>query len=153
MISRIEKQLKRRFAIGSQVSENSIVQDFTRQVPNVLLLIYIVAFLTFLFFYRNILREPSLKWSIAWFVVANCSIACSVKCCIVSSKSPFSSLCKEPVQLALWRTGRSLLLSHFPMQPIQFYQWYFYLNLIGFQGYLSITLHDPAKWVIFVLYG
>ena len=34
MISRIEKQLKRRFAIGSQVSENSIVQDFTRQVIN-----------------------------------------------------------------------------------------------------------------------
>jgi len=32
MITRIEKQLKRRFAIGSQVSENSIVQDFTRQV-------------------------------------------------------------------------------------------------------------------------
>jgi DNA replication licensing factor MCM5 len=32
VISRIEKQLKRRFAIGSQVSENSIVQDFTRQV-------------------------------------------------------------------------------------------------------------------------
>lgn len=31
MITRIEKQLKRRFAIGSQVSENSIVQDFTRQ--------------------------------------------------------------------------------------------------------------------------
>lgn len=35
VISRIEKQLKRRFAIGSQVSENSIVQDFTRQVQNV----------------------------------------------------------------------------------------------------------------------
>lgn len=32
VISRIEKQLKRRFAIGSQVSENSIIQDFTRQV-------------------------------------------------------------------------------------------------------------------------
>ena len=32
MITRIEKQLKRRFAIGSQVSENSIIQDFTRQV-------------------------------------------------------------------------------------------------------------------------
>jgi len=31
MVSRIEKQLKRRFAIGSQVSENSIIQDFTRQ--------------------------------------------------------------------------------------------------------------------------
>lgn len=31
MITRIEKQLKRRFAIGSQVSENSIIQDFTRQ--------------------------------------------------------------------------------------------------------------------------
>lgn len=32
MISRIEKQLKRRFAIGSQVSEHSIIQDFTKQV-------------------------------------------------------------------------------------------------------------------------
>uniref|UniRef100_A0A8D3DTP3 DNA replication licensing factor MCM5 n=1 Tax=Scophthalmus maximus TaxID=52904 RepID=A0A8D3DTP3_SCOMX len=31
MISRVEKQLKRRFAIGSQVSEHSIVQDFTKQ--------------------------------------------------------------------------------------------------------------------------
>lgn len=37
VISRIEKQLKRRFAIGSQVSENSIIQDFTRQVRSVLL--------------------------------------------------------------------------------------------------------------------
>uniref|UniRef100_A0A3Q3W2B5 DNA replication licensing factor MCM5 n=1 Tax=Mola mola TaxID=94237 RepID=A0A3Q3W2B5_MOLML len=32
MISRIEKQLKRRFAIGSQVSEHNIVQDFTKQM-------------------------------------------------------------------------------------------------------------------------
>uniref|UniRef100_A0AAQ4RGD2 DNA replication licensing factor MCM5 n=1 Tax=Gasterosteus aculeatus aculeatus TaxID=481459 RepID=A0AAQ4RGD2_GASAC len=31
MISRVEKQMKRRFAIGSQVSEHSIVQDFTKQ--------------------------------------------------------------------------------------------------------------------------
>uniref|UniRef100_A0A8C3DCG0 DNA replication licensing factor MCM5 n=1 Tax=Corvus moneduloides TaxID=1196302 RepID=A0A8C3DCG0_CORMO len=31
MLSRIEKQLKRRFAIGSQVSEHSIIQDFMRQ--------------------------------------------------------------------------------------------------------------------------
>ena len=31
-ISRIEKQIKRRFAIGSQVSEHAIVQDFVRQV-------------------------------------------------------------------------------------------------------------------------
>ncbi|XP_064602896.1 DNA replication licensing factor mcm5-like [Liolophura sinensis] len=31
MISRIEKQLKRRFVIGSQVSEHAIVQDFLRQ--------------------------------------------------------------------------------------------------------------------------
>lgn len=35
MISRIEKQLKRRFAIGSQVSEHSIVQDFTKQVGDI----------------------------------------------------------------------------------------------------------------------
>lgn len=32
LLSRIEKQLKRRFAIGSQVSEHSIVQDFVKQV-------------------------------------------------------------------------------------------------------------------------
>jgi DNA replication licensing factor MCM5 len=31
MLMRIEKQLKRRFAIGSQVSEHNIVQDFLRQ--------------------------------------------------------------------------------------------------------------------------
>ncbi|XP_022374772.1 DNA replication licensing factor MCM5 isoform X2 [Enhydra lutris kenyoni] len=31
MLSRVEKQLKRRFAIGSQVSEHSIIQDFTKQ--------------------------------------------------------------------------------------------------------------------------
>nr|XP_054326534.1 DNA replication licensing factor MCM5 isoform X2 [Pongo pygmaeus] len=31
MLSRIEKQLKRRFAIGSQVSEHSIIKDFTKQ--------------------------------------------------------------------------------------------------------------------------
>ena len=31
-ISRIEKQIRRRFVIGSQVSEHAIVQDFIRQV-------------------------------------------------------------------------------------------------------------------------
>lgn len=31
MLNRIEKQLKRRFAIGSQVSEQNIIGDFTRQ--------------------------------------------------------------------------------------------------------------------------
>lgn len=30
-LSRIEKQLKRRFAVGSQVSEQTIIQDFLRQ--------------------------------------------------------------------------------------------------------------------------
>jgi len=34
LLSRIEKQLKRRFVIGSQVSEHAIVQDFTRQVAS-----------------------------------------------------------------------------------------------------------------------
>lgn len=32
LLNRIETQLKRRFAIGSQVSEHTIVQDFIRQV-------------------------------------------------------------------------------------------------------------------------
>lgn len=41
LLSRIEKQLKRRFVIGSQVSEHAIVQDFTRQVATLAtLLIY-----------------------------------------------------------------------------------------------------------------
>merc|ERR1719411_1572478 len=31
VINRVEKQLKRRFAIGSQVSEHSILQDFAKQ--------------------------------------------------------------------------------------------------------------------------
>ncbi|XP_047537214.1 DNA replication licensing factor Mcm5 [Vanessa atalanta] len=31
MLSRVEKQLKRRFAVGSQVSEQTIIQDFLRQ--------------------------------------------------------------------------------------------------------------------------
>ncbi|GCB79429.1 hypothetical protein scyTo_0019543 [Scyliorhinus torazame] len=31
MLARVEKQMKRRFAIGSQVSEHSIVQDFLKQ--------------------------------------------------------------------------------------------------------------------------
>lgn len=53
LLSRIEKQLKRRFAIGSQVSEHSIIQDFTKQVglpwglaagPGVLLLAPVACF-------------------------------------------------------------------------------------------------------------
>lgn len=31
MLARIEKQLKRRFAIGTQVSEQVIIQDFMQQ--------------------------------------------------------------------------------------------------------------------------
>jgi hypothetical protein len=34
-ISRIEKQIRRRFVVGSQVSEHAIVQDFIRQVKTV----------------------------------------------------------------------------------------------------------------------
>ena len=31
MLGRIEKQMKRRFVIGSQVSEHAVVQDFLKQ--------------------------------------------------------------------------------------------------------------------------
>ncbi len=31
-LTRIERQLKRRFAIGSQISEFTVVQDFLKQV-------------------------------------------------------------------------------------------------------------------------
>ncbi|GFR65019.1 DNA helicase [Elysia marginata] len=34
LLSRIEKQIKRRFVIGSQVSEHAIIQDFMRQVSS-----------------------------------------------------------------------------------------------------------------------
>lgn len=64
MISRVEKQLKRRFAIGSQVSEHSIVQDFTKQVggKRAALQFFVVVFL--LFFYECFLPlddSPRLK--------------------------------------------------------------------------------------------
>lgn len=32
LLNRIEKQVKRRFVIGSQVSEHALLQDFARQV-------------------------------------------------------------------------------------------------------------------------
>jgi hypothetical protein len=35
-ISRIEKQVRRRFVVGSQVSEHAIVQDFIRQVKTII---------------------------------------------------------------------------------------------------------------------
>ena len=34
MLNRIEKQIKRRFVVGSQVSEHAIVQDFLKQVKD-----------------------------------------------------------------------------------------------------------------------
>ncbi|KER31236.1 hypothetical protein T265_13006, partial [Opisthorchis viverrini] len=37
LILRVEKQLKRRFVIGSQVSEHAILQDFTRQLIDMLI--------------------------------------------------------------------------------------------------------------------
>lgn len=42
MLSRIEKQLKKRFAIGSQVSEHAIVQDFLRQVIQFYFMIFCI---------------------------------------------------------------------------------------------------------------
>lgn len=40
VLTRVEKQLKRRFAIGSQVSEHNIVQDFLKQVRNYFISFY-----------------------------------------------------------------------------------------------------------------
>jgi len=39
MLNRVETQMKRRFAIGSQVSEHTIVQDFLRQVSLILVVV------------------------------------------------------------------------------------------------------------------
>lgn len=67
MVSRIEKQLKRRFAIGSQVSEHSIVQDFTKQVSCCRSEIFVVNFPSanarLCSPCRNIPSTPSTKFS------------------------------------------------------------------------------------------
>jgi DNA replication licensing factor MCM5 len=39
-LQRIEKQVRRRFVVGSQVSENAIVQDLVKQVSSALILNY-----------------------------------------------------------------------------------------------------------------
>lgn len=60
MISRVEKQLKRRFAIGSQVSEHSIVQDFTKQVGGKRAALQFFGF--FLLFYGCLLLLDDSPW-------------------------------------------------------------------------------------------
>jgi len=72
LLSRIEKQLKRRFVIGSQVSEHAIVQDFTRQVAS------LTALLSSSFDFRSDLCVVSKFCSRVLFVV-EISRACGVQ--------------------------------------------------------------------------
>ena len=91
MITRIEKQLKRRFAIGSQVSENSIVQDFTRQVRKKSKIHDDTSINIFLQF-RNIRNGPFSKWFTVWSVEGSYSTACNVKCFTGSSENWSTSI-------------------------------------------------------------
>ena len=69
LLTRIEGQMKRRFAIGAQVSEHTIIHDFIRQVSVWGLLIFFLGFFQnnlpifrlVLLHYQRILTDPSIK--------------------------------------------------------------------------------------------
>ena len=83
-IARVEKQIRRRFVVGSQVSEHAIVQDFIRQVR----LYLFNPFPTFSFdIFRTIPNALSTKFSMQWYVVVMCNIVCNVKFSFGSDKS------------------------------------------------------------------
>jgi len=83
-ISRIEKQIRRRFVVGSQVSEHAIVQDFIRQVRNKYNKINKLFFLKF---FRIIQNVVFIKFFMQWYVVVMFNIVCNVKFLFVSDKS------------------------------------------------------------------
>lgn len=101
MISRIEKQLKRRFAIGSQVSEHSIIQDFSKQVrlkvtfctfrSHIYLITLWMCLLSSLS--RSIQNMPFKKSFIWCWGGESCSIACRGKSFTESNREMFPALC------------------------------------------------------------
>jgi hypothetical protein len=81
-IARMEKQIRRRFVVGSQVSEHAIVQDFIRQVGlNAIKINHLFEF------FRIILNVLFIKFFMQWFVVVMFNIVCNVKFLFVSDKS------------------------------------------------------------------
>lgn len=80
-ISRIEKQVRRRFVVGSQVSEHAIVQDFIRQVTSSLIKIHLCN--TF----RIIPNVLFTKFFMQWSAVVMFNIVCNVKFLFESDKS------------------------------------------------------------------
>ena len=66
MLARIEKQIKKRFVIGSQVSEHAIIQDFLKQVRSCLrtplVNCSILRRQQVVFLFRNTQSAPSAKW-------------------------------------------------------------------------------------------
>jgi len=78
----MEKQIRRRFVVGSQVSEHAIVQDFIRQVGlNAIKINHLFEF------FRIILNVLFIKFFMQWFVVVMFNIVCNVKFLFVSDKS------------------------------------------------------------------
>lgn len=70
MLNNIERQMKRRFVIGSQVSEHAIIQDFLRQVRTKLTCTYYsldVKQLTLCLVVNKILYE--FDWLSSWYCV------------------------------------------------------------------------------------
>jgi hypothetical protein len=80
-IARIEKQVRRRFVVGSQVSENAIVQDFIRQVTKINKKIFVLFEI-----FRIIRNVLFIKFFMQWYVVVMFNIVCNVKYLFVSDK-------------------------------------------------------------------
>lgn len=84
-IARIEKQVRRRFVVGSQVSEHAIVQDFIRQVTSSLITLHSLYPSDIFRIIPNVLFT---KFFMQWSAVVMFNIVCNVKFLFESDKSP-----------------------------------------------------------------
>ena len=83
-IARIEKQIRRRFVVGSQVSEHAIVQDFIRQVTSSPIEIHPSPLSRTSRIIPNVVFT---KFFMQWSVVVMFNIVCNVKFLFESDKS------------------------------------------------------------------
>ena len=83
-ISRIEKQVRRRFVVGSQVSEHAIVQDFIRQVTSSPIELHPAHLFDTFRIIPNVLFT---KFFMQWSAAVMFNIVCNVKFLFESDKS------------------------------------------------------------------
>ena len=75
MLANIEKQLRRRFPIGSQILEYTIVQDFLKQVY-IILYIFVWIDMPFFFLIDNVHVCIATILDVCWLGF-NCPLACN----------------------------------------------------------------------------